>query len=136
MGCGSSNTKTAFKKEKSLFNLDQKNLINESLLDEYTKDERINILSNAKKLHHFYDICEFSENVELANLTFVDASFFNFIAKISENKKMHTMFLKNVEFEGIKNKIKSCKKDYEILFCFNILTSKNSVILIKNNLVY
>jgi len=102
MGCTDSKVKQNIKIKQTLNKIKNNDELNvdESLLDHYTKEERINILSNSKKIQHLHHICEFEENVELLNLTFLDSSFYSFFQKIGINKKMKSIFLKNIEFEG------------------------------------
>lgn len=104
MGCGSSNTKVDFKKDKNALEkiLARRGLgyMEDSLLNENTKGERIDLVSNEKKLNKLYKICEFDEIVDLHDLFFLDSSFYSFFEKIGRNTKMHTLSLRNVEFEG------------------------------------
>ena len=102
MGCGGSKEN----KKHSSFDLNnqKKNTlskINDSLLNEYSIDKKYDILNNEKKLNQLIEICQYSQIVELKNITFVDASFFTLINKIRVNNKIERLILKNIEFEGI-----------------------------------
>lgn len=105
MGCGSSSTNVYYKKDKNTLEkiLSRKShgFQEDSLLNEYEKEDRIDLISNQKKLKKLFNICEFDEIVDLHDLFFLDSSFYSFFEKIGYNKKMHTLSLRNVEFEGI-----------------------------------
>lgn len=103
MGCGTSNTNNDKKHSHHKEHKDNSQFgkINETLLDEFITDDRMDILSNMKKLKHLYDICQKEINVELQNLTFADSSFFEFINLIGKNNNIQKLMLRNIEFEGI-----------------------------------
>ena len=104
MGCGSSNTKVNLQKDKiTLDNILSRKSVryaDDSLLNDHVKGDRKDLISNEKKLNKLFKICEFDEVVDLQDLFFLDSSFYSFFEKIGNNKKMHTLSLRNLEFEG------------------------------------
>jgi len=105
MGCGSSIEKVKYKTEKNTLEkiLARKSygFQEDSLNNAHEKVDRIDLISNEKKHEKLYNICEFNETVDLHDLFFVDHSFYLFFERIGRNNNMHTLSLKNIEFEGI-----------------------------------
>jgi hypothetical protein len=104
MGCGSSNTKVHLQKDKTTLDniLSRKSVryMDDSLLKYHEKGDRKDLILNEKKLKNLFKICDYNEAVDLKDLFFLDSSFYSFFEKIGNNKKMHTLSLRNIEFEG------------------------------------
>lgn len=104
MGCSSSSTKQNIKQDKNTLEkiLARKSYgyAEDSLLNEGIKGDRVDLVLNEKKINKLFKICEFNEVVDLHDLFFLDSSFYSFFEKIGRNKKMHTLSLRNIEFEG------------------------------------
>ena len=105
MGCGSSNTNYGYKKDKNILekilSRNSHAFQEDSLVNYQDKEDRFDLISNEKKLKKLFKICEFDEIVDLHDLFFLDSSFYSFFEKIGHNTKMHTLSLRNIEFEGM-----------------------------------
>ncbi len=98
MGCSSSDVKYNSKNTE----IDSNEILDDMMKESLNKQIRKKVdISHFEKVKNLYKICEFEENVQLSDLYFFNTSYLSFFLKIGENKNLKSLYLNNVEFEGI-----------------------------------